>query len=142
MTQTHFILPEDPFELLFKDLFDTKSIFNSFVDCKPTHPTDIYEDKDGLHIEIATIGLSDENVDITTEGSLLKVRYGKLDSESDIDRKYIYRGITRKSFNMGWKIGSQFDINKLKAVIDKGLLEIVIPYNEASAPKKVNIQTK
>ena len=42
----------DPFDLLWRDLFDTQSHFAAITQ-KVTHPVDIFETKDGIRFEVA-----------------------------------------------------------------------------------------
>ena len=58
----------------------------------------------------------------------------------EIDRSYITKGIAKRSFDLAWKIASKFNLIKLEASMDRGLLIIDIPYAEEKAPKKVTIK--
>ena len=51
-----------PFDILFRNLFESNTHFKPAVESKIPHPLDIYEDKEGLHFEIACTGLSKEDV--------------------------------------------------------------------------------
>ena len=53
-----------PFDILFRNLFESNTHFKPAVESKIPHPLDIYEDKEGLHFEIACTGLSKEDVNI------------------------------------------------------------------------------
>ena len=61
------------------------------------------------------VGLDKKDIDITTEGNTLKVSYNKPSIEynpSDEEAgEYIHKGITRKSFNMGWKISAKYNLS-------------------------------
>ena len=137
----------DPFEVLFRNFFDNDSFFNSVTQCKFEYPVDIYENENGLQIEIAAVGLDRKEIDINVEeGNILRVSYKKLseDEEStaqnDKDASCIHRGIARRSFNLGWKIGKSFNIDELTATLDKGLLVISIPSAPKVEPKKIEIK--
>ena len=54
--------------------------------------------------------------------------------------EYIHRGITRKSFNMGWKIAPRYDLSQIEAVMKNGLLSITIPLFEEAKPKTIKIK--
>lgn len=141
MTHRNFILGQSPFEVLFKDFFNGNDPFDVATNCKVKYPVDIYEIESGLIIDIAAVGLSQEEIDISVEGDVLRVTYNKKDDLKE-DRQFIQRGISRKSFNLGWKIGSHFDLKQIEAVMDKGLLSLSIPYAENAVPQKVNITIK
>ena len=125
----------DQFDLLWKDFFNTNSSFSD-ITRKVTHPTDIYETDQGITFEVAAVGLAKEDIEILTEGDVLRIKYTRpaLDEKS-----VIYRGIKRGSFDLAWKIANKFELSKLNAKLDKGLLVLQIPFSEAKAPKKIEI---
>jgi HSP20 family protein len=127
----------DPFDLLWRDLLETQSHFSAITQ-KVTHPVDIYETEDGIRFEIAAVGLEKEDIEILIEGDQLRIKYDKvrpLDQEAAI-----YRGIKRGSFDLSWKISSKFDLNKLGAKLDKGLLTLTIPTAEGKAVKRIELK--
>ena len=77
-------------------------------------------------------------------GNCLKVSYTKPNIESnnsDIDAgEYIHKGIAKRSFNLGWKISPKFDLTKIKASMENGLLKIEIPVTPESKPKTITIK--
>jgi len=130
----------DPFDVLFKNFFNNDSFFAPALETKISHPVDIYETKEGLHFEIACTGLSKEDVNINIEGDILRVTYEK-DRENEIDvTNYIHKGIARRSFNLGYKISSRFDLQNGDAQMDNGLLLISIPFAEQAKPKVLAIK--
>ncbi len=130
----------DPFDVLFKNFFNNDSFFAPALETKISHPVDIYETKDGLHFEIACTGLSKEDVNINIEGDILRVTYEK-DGENENDvTNYIHKGIARRSFNLGYKISSRFDLQNADAQMNNGLLTISIPFAEQAKPKVLAIK--
>lgn len=126
----------DPFDLLWKDLFETNSHFSA-ISQRVTHPVDIFELEDSILFEVAAVGLSVEDIEILTEGELLRIKY----EAKKEDRAIIYKGIKRSSFDLSWKISSKFDVSQLSAELDKGLLTLTIPMAEGKATKKIEIKT-
>jgi len=127
----------DPFDLLWKDLFETVPHFSAITQ-KISHPVDIYETPDGISFEVAAVGLDSKDIDISVDGDLLRIKYEKvkpIDQES-----VIYRGIKRSGFDLSWKISVKFELSKLEAKIEKGLLILDIPYAESKKPKKIEIK--
>ena len=130
------------FDILFRNLFDTDSHFNTLTGVKIPHPVDIYENKNGLHFEVACTGLSKEDIEINIEGDILKVSYQKIENKSyDLDEhNYIQKGIARRSFNLGYKIASRFNLSEANAEMKNGLLVISIPLSEEAKPKSLKIK--
>ena len=128
-----------PFDLLFKDFFKSELDFQPAIDAKFSHPVDIFETEDALHFEVACTGLNKEDVEINIDGDTLIIRYDKGHKEHQ-DRNYIHKGIARRSFSLGYKIASKFDLSKAEATMENGLLAIRIPYAEESKPKALKIK--
>ena len=117
----------------------SNSTFNT-INEKINYPVDIYETENGLCFELAVVGLDKEDLEIQVDGDTLRVTHeGRNDDENEIIN-YIARGIARRSFDLAWKVASKFELSKLTAKMDKGLLIIDIPYSELKAPKKISIK--
>ena len=127
----------DPLDIVWKNFFDGHSNFNTLQQ-KINYPVDIYETEKGLRFELAVVGLEKSDLDITVDGDTLRVSYEKPEEEEKVN--YIQRGITRRSFDLAWKVASKFNLNKLNAEMDKGLLVIDVPYTESKEPKKITIK--
>ena len=127
-----------PFDILIKDFFNQETEFRPAHQTKINHPVDIYEANDGLNIDIACVGLTKKDIDITVEGDILKVEYNR--DKSKKDEAYVHRNIAKRSFNLGWRISRRFDLNKLNAKLENGLLHLFAPLTEDNKPKTVTIK--
>lgn len=127
----------DPFDLLWKDLKETQAHFSAITQ-KVTHPVDIYETENGIRFEVAAVGLNVEDIDISVENDSLRICY---DKPAQQEQQPIYRGIKRSGFDLTWKISTKFDLSKLEASLDKGLLTLNIPVAEGKAARKIEIVT-
>ena len=128
----------DPFDIVWKNFLNSNSTFNTFQE-KINYPVDIYETETGLRFELAVVGLDKSDIDILVESDILRITHDKQITE-EVEKSYLQRGIARRSFDLAWKIASKFNLAKLDAKLDKGLLIIDIPYAEEKAPKKVTIK--
>ena len=129
-----------PYDLLFRDFFKSELDFQPAVNAKSTHPVDIFETKHGLHFEVACTGLSKEDVELNIEGDILKISYQRFEKKEYEDRTYIHQGIAKRSFNLGYKIASKFDLSQAEAMMENGLLAIRIPYAEEAKSKTLKIK--
>jgi HSP20 family molecular chaperone IbpA len=132
-----------PFDLLFKDFFRSDLNFQPAIEAKHSHPVDIFETDKGLHFEVACTGLSKEDVELNLEGDILKISYSKDAEAADAEaqgRNYIHRGVAKRSFNLGYKIASKFNLSKAEAMMENGLLAIRIPFAEEAKPKVLKIK--
>jgi molecular chaperone IbpA len=127
----------DPLDIVWKNFFDTNSRFNPIQE-KINYPVDIYETDKGLRFELAVVGLEKSDLDITVDGDTLRISHEK--AEEAEQKNYIQRGIAKRSFDLAWKVASKFNLSKLTAEMDKGLLIIDVPYADSKEPKKISIK--
>jgi HSP20 family protein len=127
-----------PFDILFKDFFKSEEQYAPFNQIKLHHPLDIYEAKDGLNIDIACVGLTKKDIDLTIEGDILRVEYKKESNSKETE--YIQRNIAKRAFNFGWRISRRFDLSQLEANLQNGLLHLYAPLAEEAKPKTVTIK--
>ena len=133
---THF--GTSPFDILFKDFFKSNEDYQFADATKINHPVDIYEAKGGINIDIACVGLTKKDIDLTIEGDILRVEYKK--EKGSESAEYIQRNIAKRSFNFGWRISRRFDLSKLDAKLQNGLLHLFAPLTEDNKPKTVTIK--
>tara|TARA_Y100000361_G_C11107400_1_gene315615 strand:- start:52 stop:489 length:438 start_codon:yes stop_codon:yes gene_type:complete len=133
-----------PTDLLFKNFFDGMANFQSHTESKPQYPVDILVGDDSLRFDIACVGLNKDDITIDVSDNTLRVIYEKPSLDPDtVDCStptYVHRGITRKSFNMGWKIAAKYDLNRIEATMENGLLSIIVPIAEESKPRTIKIK--
>ena len=127
----------DPFDIVWKNFFDGHSNFNTLQQ-KINYPVDIYETDNGLRFELAVVGIDKEEISISVEGDTLRIQYEN--QLEDSERIYLQRGIARRSFDLAWKVASKFDLTKLEAKLEKGLLIIDTPQSETKAAKAIKIK--
>lgn len=136
----------DTADLLFRNLLEARDQFKLMSPgVRPGYPLDVYFEGEGseskLKFEFALPGVDPENINITrTKDGELRVKYDKPEDRSDC--KYILRAISRKSFDLTWKISAKFDLTKLETVWDNGLLTISIPKSESGLPESVSVVKK
>ena len=137
------IYERNPFDILVRNFFQDASKFSPLAESKLPHPVDIYTNENGLSFEIACTGLSKEDIEIQTQDNILRVNYNKPKEEPCCevnDCEYLHKGIAKRSFNLGWKIDSKFDLSKADASFKNGLLSIKIPFSKGSELKTLKIK--
>ena len=131
----------DPIDVLFRNFFENDSFFSPALFADVKYPVDIHETKKDLNIEIAVAGINKEDIQIEEENGILRVFYEKQQEEKDEDKHYLQHCIAKRSFNFGWKISEdKFDLKKINANMDKGILMISIPKikEDKKSPKLKN----
>ncbi|MDC6464838.1 Hsp20/alpha crystallin family protein [bacterium] len=132
-----FLHERNPFDILVRNFFQDASQYTPLAETKVPHPVDIYERDNGLGLDIACTGISKEEIEILIEGNIIRVNYDR--PKEDDYGEYIHKGIAKRSFNLGWKIDSKFDLSKATAEFKNGLLQIIIPFAKGSEPKTLKI---
>jgi len=128
-----------PFDLLFRNLFEAGTTFTPAIEAKQQFPINIFEDDVGLTFELACTGISKDAIEIKLEGDLISFNYDKEKTPDVSSRNYIHRGIAKRSFHLGYKVGTKFNLSKTKADFFDGLLIVTVPFANEAKPKVLKI---
>mgnify|MGYP001361625054 FL=1 len=128
-----------PFDILFRNHFKSDSTFQPVGNFKQPHPVNIFYNDAGLHFEVACTGLTKKDIVIDIEGDILKISYTKSIDE-ELHPGMIHNGLSKKSFDLRYKIAPKFDLTQIDAALTNGLLEIFIPLAEEAKPKSIKIK--
>ena len=132
---------DEGMDLLWKSFFDKNAHYRPISEKAVQHPVDIQETDNGLKIEIAAVGLEKSDIDIIVDSETLRVAYRKDKEEKDNeDYRYLHRSIKKAGFDIAWKVSSKYELSKLEAGLDKGLLTLNIPFAKENKPKKIEIK--
>jgi len=136
-----------PFDLLVRNFLTQEGNYRPVEqNLKLAHPLDIYQSNNGLTFEIACTGIDKDDLEILVEGQTLRVNYDKpINSDAEevaesINLEYLYRGIAKRSFNLGWKVDPKFNLAKAKPSFNNGLLTIEVPFLEGKGIKTLTIK--
>ncbi len=101
--------------------------------------TDIVEDEDGLHFYIDLPGVQRDSLDVSAEQSTLSVHATRRYEQSQAQtthRQERPQGTFARNFN----IPSNYDLEKIEASYESGVLHLKVPRSEAAKPRKINVQ--
>lgn len=132
-----FYTERNPFDILVRNFFQEAGAYRPLAESKLPHPLDIYERDNGLGLDIACTGIDKKDIEILIEGNIIKVNYER--PKVELDDEYIHKGIAKRSFNLGWKIDSRFNLSNATADFKNGLLQIIIPFAKGLEPKTLII---
>lgn len=136
-----FLHERNPFDILVRNFLESSANFRPVeTNSKLSHPVDIYQTEQGLAIDIACTGIDKSEIDIKIEGNIIKVNYEKPKLDENSTLEYIFKGIAKRSFDLGWKIDSKFDLSKADATFSNGLLSISIPTASHAKAKSLKIK--
>jgi HSP20 family protein len=131
---------DEGMDLLWKSFFDKNAHYRPISEKAVQHPVDIQETDNGLKIEIAAVGLEKSDIDIIVDSETLRVAYRKDKEEEKDEYRYLHRSIKKAGFDIAWKVSSKYELSKLEAGLDKGLLILEIPFAKENKPKKIEIK--
>lgn len=136
-----------PFDLLVRNFLTQEGNYRPVEqNLKLAHPLDVYQTTEGLTFEIACTGIDKNDLEILVEGQTLRVNYDKKSDpaseelKEELKLEYLYRGIAKRSFNLGWKIDPKFDLSKATPSFDNGLLVIYVPFAKGKGIKTLTIK--
>ena len=135
---------DEKFDLLWKSFFDINAVFKPIKEKVVSHPCDVQETDNGLRIEVAAIGLNNDSIEIIVDSETLRIAHRKTEDDTKKEKdeyRYLHRSIKKASFDIAWKISSKYDLTKLEASLDKGLLTLDIPFAKENKPKKIEIKS-
>ncbi len=134
---------DEELDLLWKSFFEKGAQYRPITEKAVQHPVDIQETDNGLKIEIAAVGLDKSDLDIIVDSETLRVAYRKSDEDKEAEAneyRYFQRSIKKASFDIAWKVSSKYELAKMSAGLDKGLLTLEIPFAKENKPKKIEIK--
>jgi HSP20 family protein len=104
-------------------------------------PVDIKEEQTGFVIYADLPGVKVEDIEITMEKGVLTVR-GERKPENEEDRAGFRRiERSRGTFHRRFSLPDSADADRIQAKSRDGVLEIVIPKQEKSRPRKIAVQS-
>lgn len=132
---------DEQWDIFWKSFFEKNSIFKPISEKAVNHPCDIQETENGLRIELAAVGLDKSDISILVDSETLRVSHRKQDNSDKLEEhRYLQRSIKRASFDIAWKISSKYELGKLEANLEKGLLILDIPFAKENKPKRIEIK--
>jgi len=134
---------DEEMDLLWKSFFDKNAHYRPISEKAVQHPIDIQETDNGLKIEIAAVGLEKSDIDIIVDSETLRVAYRKTEDDKTKEKneyRYLHRSIKKAGFDIAWKVSSKYELSKLEAGLDRGLLTLDIPFAKENKPKKIEIK--
>jgi HSP20 family protein len=101
---------------------------------------DVHETKEGFQLQVELPGVKQEDIQVTIEGDTLTLKgERKRETEMKEDR---YHRIERSygTFQRSIVLPSVVDPNRVKATYRDGVLQILLPKNEAARPKEIKVE--
>jgi len=116
-------------------IFDSDSGFPKII---------AFEDKDLLTIQASVPYLDKDEItiDIDKDKRLIEISAAAHQAEDAEDRVYYLREIPRTGFKRSFTISKKFDLDKIKAELEDGLLCITLPESEEEKDRYASVKIK
>lgn len=126
----------DTFDLLMSG-FNQKE-FIPIKNSSVNYPIDIYHDDDALYLDVAVPGRPRDDIEVLTEGDILRiiVKDKRVKNPLDDNYDYVVRKIKLSDIDLRWRINMKFDLDEMKVSLNNGLLKILIPTKNDRKVKK------
>jgi len=113
-----------------------------FVTSAWVPPTDIFEEADGIRIQLELPGLKPEDVTLTLENSTLTIRGEKKQVAEEKTTKGHRYERSYGAFERSFSLPSTVDPDKVNARFEHGVLTIMIPKAEKAKPREIQVSVK
>lgn len=91
----------------------------------------VSQDDNNTVIEATVPGLTKENVSVEWSDNILTIKNVNKNEREDKSRDYYIREIHQSSFSRSFDVPSEtFNVSKIEANVENGLLKVVIPFAE------------
>jgi len=101
--------------------------------------TDIYERDDALVILAEMPGVSQETVDVNLEGEELTIT-GYVDEKPVDGHELSHAEYGVGDYQRKFRVPRGLDADKIDAVLENGVLRVVLPKSEEMQPKKITVK--
>ena len=102
--------------------------------------TDIVEDTEGLFIYLDLPDVDDGSLDVSTEQNNLTVKATR-HYQKDENQTVHYQGRPKGEFSRNFTIPTSFDLTKVEAEYERGVLTLTVPRSESTKPRKVEVKS-
>lgn len=133
----------DSIPSIFDSAFDDAFSMPKFI----SYPINIYEYDNKLEFEFAAVGKTIDDIDIAIEDSNLHIKTKEIsevpekESIKNENVKCLLHKLKKAKFDFIYQLGGQYEIDKITAKMNNGLLVVSIPKKEKKV-KKIEISVK
>lgn len=105
-------------------------------------PVNIHENESGFKIELNVPGIKKEEISITSENSLLTIKYIHNEHKEEKNTKIIKKEFSTKSFERTFSLDEKINAEAIEASLENGVLTLTLPMKEnVTNPKQlINIK--
>jgi HSP20 family protein len=100
---------------------------------------DVYETANEFVVELEVPGYDEKELTIEVSDHTLKVTGARSETTTDVEKTFVLRGRLESEFETRFELPADADGGHIKAVFEKGVLELRAPRRQAGEAHKVEI---
>jgi len=101
-------------------------------------PVDLFREKEQYVLSADLPGIDPGSIDIDVDGQLLTIRAQRT-ADSREGSKWLTHERPHGSYLRQFSLGEGVDVEKISAVYDNGVLNVIVPVSEKARPRKVAV---
>lgn len=105
-----------------------------------TPATDIVEDSEGLYLYLDLPDVDEGSLEVESEQNNLSVKATRHYRKGE-NQTVHYQGRPKGTFSRVFNVPSSFDLGKVTASYDSGVLTLLVPRSESTRPRKIDVAT-
>jgi HSP20 family protein len=131
----------DKSDFLFSNVFDQGYHFISDETIKYPAIDMAYDDK-FLFITVAVCGLNKKDISIEIKDDILNIKHKPSTLNTDNKINYLRQRISRKAFDLSFKISPKCDTDNVDVSLENGELILKFPVKDINKPKSKQLEIK
>ena len=105
-----------------------------------TPPIDIYETEEGLVLHADLPGVSIETLDLQVQDNKLTL-FGRVASTDDDQGEILHREYGGGDFLRSFILSDDVDHDRIRATLNHGVLQVVLPKAPKTKPRRIEVNT-
>jgi HSP20 family protein len=134
-------IPADPFDAMLRAFDDP--FFAPFAnDTRFVPSMEVSEDNEALHVMCELPGLEPDDVDVSLQNNVLRIRGEKRGEERKDRNGYHYSERKYGAFERAMRVPPEIEADKVLAKFDNGVLRVTLPKtsSEKQATRKISVR--
>lgn len=101
---------------------------------------DIYETENDIIVEAPVPGIEKDNIDITIEEGVIRIKAEKEEKEEDEKEKEYHTRMSKRSYYYQASLPSRGKWDDAEAEIKDGMVKVLVPKAKEVKPKKIEVK--
>ncbi|GBD24242.1 Spore protein SP21 [bacterium HR29] len=103
---------------------------------------DVYQDDRGYVVKAAVPGVKPEDVEITVDDDVLRIKAESKQEEEVKEDRYLRREIRWGAVQRALRLPPDVDVDKIEASFENGILTLRLPRKPEAKPRTIKVQAK